>query len=437
MKPNVVFVTTHDSGRYFNCYGVSSVHSPNINALAEEGVLLENCFCTSPVCTPSRASMMTGLYPQSHGMIGLLQAPWCWKQKDGVRHLAQILKHEGYHTQLIGLQHEFAGEEQATGFCEGLSSEDFSANELADQFDEFLQKREHHEQPFYAQIGFFETHTPFCRYQSVHDDRLGVNVPKYVEDGDAVREYLAQLQGSVREVDQAIGKLHESLKRLRLEENTIVVFATDHGIEMPRAKWTCYDAGIEVAVIVSWADGGVYGGRRIQPLISSMDLMPTLLELLEIEIPKEIEGESFADLLRGESELSNRDAVYGLFEDKEQRYVRTDEFKLIRNFKIHRSFTVPVDFEDAGRGPFVPFVELYHVKNDPLEQYNLALDSEYQGVLHRMDGLLWSWMEQMQDPLLFGPTVTPYYQEAISSYRKYQPSMNNNDKDRALIKNDI
>jgi N-sulfoglucosamine sulfohydrolase len=94
-KPNIVFISTHDSGRYFGCYGREGYPTPHIDALAADGVLLEQNFCTSPVCSPSRGSMTTGQYPQRSGLLGLVHRPWDWKLNEPRRHLSHLLRQSG------------------------------------------------------------------------------------------------------------------------------------------------------------------------------------------------------------------------------------------------------------------------------------------------------------------------------------------------------
>ena len=114
-KPNILIITNHDSGRHFGCYGVETVHTPAIDALAADGLRFENYFATVPLCSPSRGAMLTGRYPQSTGLMGLTHAPWHWSLNKGEQHLSHILRDAGYHTALFGLQHE-AADVQTLGF---------------------------------------------------------------------------------------------------------------------------------------------------------------------------------------------------------------------------------------------------------------------------------------------------------------------------------
>ena len=104
-RPNIVVITTHDTGRHFGCYGIETVHTPTIDGLAADGYQFTNYFTTSPVCSPSRGAMLTGRYPQSNGLIGLTHSPWHWSFNEGERHLSHVLRDAGYHTGMIGKWH--------------------------------------------------------------------------------------------------------------------------------------------------------------------------------------------------------------------------------------------------------------------------------------------------------------------------------------------
>lgn len=118
--PNIVFITVHDLGQHLGCYGIPTVQSPNLDNLAHKGVMFKNFYSTSAVSSPGRGSLLTGRYPQSNGLMGLTHAPWWWKLNDNEKHIAELLKNNGYSTTLIGFTH--VGDPVRLGFERHLSS---------------------------------------------------------------------------------------------------------------------------------------------------------------------------------------------------------------------------------------------------------------------------------------------------------------------------
>jgi arylsulfatase A-like enzyme len=426
-RPNVLVITCHDTGRHFGCYGVETVHSPNIDALAADGVRFTNYFTTVPVCSPSRGAMLTGRYPQSNGLMGLTHDPWDWSLNEGERHLSHILRDAGYRTALFGIQHESA-DVHTLGFEETYAQRTpgvrYNALEVTRHVAEFLATRVGDHQPFYAQIGFFETHRPHDFGGVEPDDSKGVFVPPYIErDSTAIAEFALQ-QGAVRRADEGVGIIMKALADTGLDKNTIVVFTVDHGIEFPRSKWFAYEAGIEIAFIVRWPEGGISGGRTCDWLLSNVDFLPTLLDLIDVPVPDNVQGKSFAAAFRDDKAQPTRQAIYGMFQTKEIRYVRTERYKLIRNFDPRRLLPVPVPMDNppvlGASAPRCPVVQMFDLQNDPLEVNNLAEDPAHREIFQQLDNLLWRWLEDVNDPILKGPTPTPYYWQAMAGYRAHQ-----------------
>jgi N-sulfoglucosamine sulfohydrolase len=250
-RPNILLVHVHDLGQFLHCYGVKTVQTPNLDALATAGVRFSRSFCTNPGCSPSRASIFTGRYPHSNGVMGLCHANFAWDLNPGERHLAQLLHDGGYSTTAVGVIHETASGYKRCGYDRYLPPA--SAVPATDAAIRML--REYAAKPgrpFFLCVGFIEPHRLPYREPSwpgalpndnsfpgpalKPDDSLGVQIPGYLRDTEGTRRELAGLQGGVRHIDSQVGRLMAALKEIRLEDKTLTIFTTDHGIAMPRAK---------------------------------------------------------------------------------------------------------------------------------------------------------------------------------------------------------
>ena len=415
--PNIVFMTSHDTGDWLGSYGHDTVHSPNLDRLAAAGCRFANSFCTSPVCTPSRGAMMTGRYPQTNGLMGLIQTPYRWRYNEGERHISHLLADSGYQTVLFNHQHEAAADDPL-GFQEKrifdcgpnklLTGERVStAAQTAEAFADFVRERPADQPPFYAQIGFFETHTPYNWNGAGPYDERGVELPPYVKDNPQSRSHIAGLQGSILSLDQAIGNILDALSSTGLAEDTIVVFTVDHGIELERCKWQLYDGGIRTALLLRWPGGGIKDGQVCDWLVSNVDLVPSLLDLSGLPIPQNLDGKSFAGFFQSDPGESPREAAFAMMHSNdrwvESRCIHTEQYKLIRNFSSSR---LP-----GGRER--PVLELYDLRNDPFELENVAGQAKYSGIQQELDARLWDWLKSVDDPILRGPVPTPYYLMAI------------------------
>jgi len=426
-RPNVVIVTCHDLGQHLGCYGVETVNSPCLDQLASEGVRFVNSFCTAPQCSPSRSSLYTGRYPHANGVMGLAHGNFAWDFHPGERHVAGILQEAGYHTALVGLQHEtmhpekmgytdmVVGDEQAHPYCGGVPS-----STIAERTAEYVGDVARSHQPFYLQVGFFHPHRPFGLWGVTPDDSRGVSVPDYLVDNAAAREDFAAFQGAIAAMDSATGQIFEALDDAGVRDNTILLFASDHGIPFRRAKCSLFDPGIEVALIIRWPDGGCSGGREYDEWVSNVDYVPTLLDLLDIPVPANVQGRSFAALLNGEEyqpreELFAELTYHGYYDP--MRCIRTHGYKLIANFTVaptphdylNEEYGLPgVTPKESGSGYHSPF-ELYDLSEDPLEFNNLAGDPDYQDVQSDLTRRLAQWMKQTGDPLWEGPPESPLH----------------------------
>lgn len=409
-RPNVVLVTSHDLGQHLGCYGVETVETPNLDGLAADGVRFANATTSTPVCSPARGSLLTGRYPQSNGLMGLTHSPWWWRLDDGEETLPELLGAAGYETHLVGLQHvapdadrlDFDGRHAGDADAEGRAAA--AAEVFADAGE-----------PFYAQVGFFETHRPLDhgRY-----DEAGVHVPEYLRDTEEMREDLAAFQAEVNYLDERVGAVLDGLEASGRRGDTVVVFAVDHGIPYPGAKWWCRRPGVDVSLLAD-GPGPAFAEREVvEPVVSGVDVVPTLLDVLGLEVPERVEGVSFHDYLRGGTDEPPREAAFTQYTaaGSEARGVVTEEHTLIRNFGAGRTIDYPVDADPGSRGPSLgagadprPYAQLYD-GDDPGNLEDVA--EERPEVVADLSGRVRAWMADVDDPLLRGGVRYPYGERA-------------------------
>jgi arylsulfatase A-like enzyme len=377
-RDNLLLVHWHDLGRYLGAYGHPDVDSPRLDELAAEGVLFTRAHATAPLCSPSRGSFFTGRYPQGNGLVGL--AHHGWEYRAGVRTLPHILHDSGWYTALFGMQHE-------TSYPSRLGYDEF---DVSNSYCEYVTEQatrwlaEPPRKPFLLTAGFFETHRPYPPDRYEPAEPTGVVVPDYLPDTIDVRQDLAEFYGAISVADAAVGRLLDTLAETGLDRTTWVVFITDHGPALPRAKSTLYDAGTGIALIVRPPrDAGLPPGIY-DDLFSGVDLLPTLLELLGVDAPTDVDGLSHAATLFGRKpEEPVRTEVYTTktYHDSFDpiRAIRTKEYSYIENYASRPLLDLPLDIADSAPGRIVaassgakrPERELYDLLDDPTESRNL------------------------------------------------------------------
>jgi arylsulfatase A-like enzyme len=479
-RPNIVVIHCHDAGRHLGCYG-RGVETPHIDSIAAGGVRFDGYFSTAPFCSPSRASRITGLYPVHHGSLG--STSFAWGIKPGIQTTPMLLNRLGYETHLFGLQHE-ARDVKTLGYTHyehgaGSPGASTRAFDVVEKVDEFLDRRAPSDPPFYLDVGFGEAHmgVPKGGYEAWKGPGApprfkpryvaAADLPKYdgevvvalrnpedpykkhyrpedvgplpyLPDRPGIREDLADLNALITNVvDAAVGRILRKISERGLEDDTLVVFTTDHGIDMPRAKGSLYDPGVEVGLVMRYPRR-FPKGKAFSATLSHIDLMPTLVEAAGGAPPENIDGRSFLPLIEGRpyaerEEIFFENTWHGFYDP--MRGLRTKKIKYIRNFDAKRVYWAvesKAAREVLGTLCFglKPLEELYDLEKDPLEQRNLApartlvdlmtpsrgrpntrpADRAYAPTLREMRARLRRNMERTTDLLLKGPSPHPCYE---------------------------
>jgi arylsulfatase A-like enzyme len=266
--------------------------------------------------------------------------------------------------------------------------------------------------PFLLTAGFFETHRPYPRERYEPADSADVAVPDYLPDTPDVRQDLAEFYGSITVADTAVGRLLDALDETGLDRTTWVVFMTDHGPALPRAKSTLYDAGTGIAMIIRPPRDAAITPRGYDELFSGVDLLPTLLDLLGVGIPAEIDGMSHAANLSRTEDHPVRTEVYTTktYHDSFDpiRAIRTKEYSYIENYASRPLLDLPWDIADSAPGRTVapsvggkrPPRELYDLLDDPTESRNLLgaeATDKAEAIANNLALLLHDWRQKTND----------------------------------------
>ena len=411
-RPNILYLHSHDTGRYIQPYG-HAVPTPNLQRLAEEGVLFRQAYCANPTCSPSRAALLTGQCPHTNGMTGLTnRGPWALKDPD--HHLLYTLREAGYRSYLAGLQH-IAVKKEDIGYDAIIYEGYHWVENVLKAAAEFLRGRP--QGPFFLDCGFGLTHRPFKDLAPADDPRYTLP-PAPLPDTPETREDMARFTTKARALDAAYGVVLGALQEGGLSGDTLVICTTDHGIAFPTMKCNLTDHGIGVMLIMR-GPGGFTGGKAVDALVSQLDIYPTVCELLGMERPAWLEGTSLMPVIRGEAAEVN-EAIFAevnyhaIYEP--MRAVRTKRWKYIRRYG-DRLRAAPANCDDSlsksvllangWRERTHAREELHDLIFDPNEACNRAADPACSEPLAEMRARLDAWMARTDDPLLRGPVPAP------------------------------
>ncbi|MDE0102635.1 MAG: sulfatase [Bryobacterales bacterium] len=433
--PNVLLIVSEDNGPELGAYGNPYARTPVLDSLARDGTLFKNAYVPQAGCSQSRAAFLTGLFPHQSGQIGL--ATWKYGlYRDNTPNLVERLRGAGYRTGIIGKLHINPEDAFPFDFSE-ISGSNFQRRDLnayAEAAEEFFSASA---TPFFLSVNYPDAHRPFLR----EVDSLPANPldPSDVEplaymglDSPTLRRDTANYLNSIARLDSLVGDLLSALERSSKAEETLVVYLGDHGADLLRGKRTTYEGGLRVPLLVRWP-GKALAGQSREELVSTIDLVPTILAATGAEAIRGLPGRSLLRLLSGEpapwrEHLFAEYHVHSNHNYYPQRSVRGPRYKLIQNLLPHQenpgySFTVEkfIGWDEMDqalsqadetvrqaydRMAVPPEFELYDLRDDPYEFRNLADDPNYQPVLRELRQVLDTWRQETSDPFLEPENVT-------------------------------
>ncbi|MFJ4833008.1 sulfatase-like hydrolase/transferase [Streptomyces sp. NPDC088747] len=442
-RPNVLLVLSDDQGPWaLGCAGNTEIQTPRLDALAAGGLRLSRFFCTSPVCSPARASLFTGRLPSQHGVHDWLS--YHHTGRTGIDFLAgqtlftDLLADAGYRLGLSGKWHLGANDRPRKGFTHWYAHESgggpyrgapmyrdgvrtsepaYLTDALADDAGRFLAAEADRPEPFHLSLHFTAPHKPWKdqhppQYTALYKDcpfdtcPQGTPHPWQPLDADGspvggeadTRQALIGYFAATTAMDAAIGRVLDRLDALGLTGSTLVIFTSDNGFNAGHhGIWgkgngtfpqNMYDSSVLVPFLVA-QPGRIPAGRVSDALLSQYDVLPTLLDHLGLDplVPdpalRPLPGRSFAGLLDGTGDTSGHDRVVVYDEYGPVRMIRTRDWKYVHRYP---------------HGPH----ELYDLTTDPGEELNLAGVPERRTTRERLAARLDEWFAAHVDPTLDG-----------------------------------
>lgn len=438
-RPNILWLSCEDISPHLGCYGYELATTPHIDQLATQGIRYTNAFATAGVCAPCRSAIITGMYQTTlgtHHMRTRASIP------DFVRPFPSYLRAAGY-------------------FCTNNSKEDYQFTTPDGVWDESNAKahwrnRTDQDQPFFAIFNYKGCHESGIRqdlkYNTVteglekHDrNAMGDELPPYYPNTKVTREEWGRYYDVITAMDRWAGDLLHQLEEDGLAQNTIVLFWSDHGVGLPRAKRWLYDSGMHVPLIVRFpaqyhAMTNLTAGSVSDQLVSLLDLAPTVLTLAGCEVPDHMQGQPFL----GRKGFPERNYVYGARDRMDERYdiiraVRDKQFKYIRNYETWKPYYQYMNSAEKsgtmheirrlhakGKLPpaselfmadHKPAEELYDLTRDPHEVNNLANDPRYAERLAQMRDAHLAWVSETRElGLIPEPELAKREQQLSSRY---------------------
>ena len=427
-RPNVLVFMTEDMSARVGAFGDPVARTPNLDALAANGISFPNTFTTAGVCAPSRAAHITSMYQTAFGAQHMRtswykESPYRTVPPPAVKAYPELLRHAGYYT-FTNRKLDYQFSSYATG------SGPFTIWDHEGAEPDWSGRRPG--QPFFGLVNIPATHESQMFTENVAKnraaglevvtDRDAVSVPPYYPDTPLVREYIARQYDNVHAVDTFVGRVLGQLESDGLADNTIVIWTTDHGDGLPRAKREIYDSGIKVPMIIAWPErfrpDWVRAGTVDERLVSFVDFGPSILELVGAAPPPWMQGMPtlFAPSATREYVYAAKDRL-DEFEFRE-RAVRDGRYKYIRNYlpdepgATHLAYRDRLGImqelwlylEEGQLSPAQsrwfedrPAEELYDTWEDPHELVNLAGEAEHAETLARLRVALDDWLADTGD----------------------------------------
>ena len=399
--PNIVFYLSDDQDLLdYGVYGNPNVQTSNADLLASQGMKFSNFYTGQAICAPSRSQIFTGMYPVKNGCmanhIGV---------KPDIKSITSLLKESGYEVVLAGKSHVKPNKVfDWTHYFPKINNRYLPL----EQIDDYLKNVNN---PFCLIIASDYPHGPYPKTSNYSK----ADIFKLPYDPSYIGNHKPGYYQNIQDDNDQLGQVLNMVDNYGLKENTMFIYASDHGLS---GKWSLKEQGLRVPFIVRWP-GKIKPNTTSETLLTLVDVLPTILEVSNTEIPSEIDGKSFLETLNG-SKMKIHDYVFGVSTRQNireckifpSRMIRGNRYKLIRNFNSVEVVNSnlgdnPVINEFAKIGaesfPNVPYEELYDLDKDPYQEVNLIDNPKYKKTRNRLSVALENWMKSQEDFLLDNP----------------------------------
>lgn len=449
---NVLFITADDLGLQLSTYGETLIQTPNIDKLAAGGVQFEVAYIAQASCSPSRSAMFTGLHTHATGQYGLTNTGLSLHPELRDATIPNILKKKaGYRTGILGKLHVAPEESFAFDF-RPVPLNTRRVRDVAARADEFLSVPS--EEPFFLMVNYSDPHA-----FRMPDDRSKWHFPPQVDglpedplppseetifaaqqtDSEEQRVRTAGYYNAVERLDDGIGMLLEVMAKHGHTDDTLIIFVGDHGPPFCRGKTTTYEFGLRVPFLVQWP--GVSRSMKSKAMVSTIDILPTILDATGLEIPEGLHGKSLRGVVSDPNAPWREYLVaefhfHGRRPFFPRRAIRDQRYKLIHNLRageLRPSPTIDADpaykivqetrFDGTdARRAFETFMdppefELYDLESDPIEFHNLAGKAEHAEVEARLKQALLDYRKATDDPFLDPAYIAKYAEYSVTSPR--------------------
>jgi N-sulfoglucosamine sulfohydrolase len=402
---NIVIIHTHDTGRYISPYGYPA-NTKNLQKISNMGFTYRNAFTVAPTCSPSRAALLTGLYPHQSGMFGLAHRGS--KLRDYNLHLSNFLKLNNYKTALFGIQHEIDHDNISNlGYDHIEVDQKKQSSQISKSASKWINKYKS-DKPFFISIGFFDTHREYPKEVSNQFDPRWQRPPEIFFDNQELRLDMAKFYTSLNKVDNGIGLIFKSLEEKSKLNETLILITTDHGIAWPGMKCNLNDHGTGI-FLIAYMKKHLEGGIVNDDLVSNTDVFGTICKLCDLKKPNYLED---FILPNNSFNLNKRKFVFSEINIhasiEVSRSIRSKRFRFVDRIStrsrinlsnIDKSYAKTFLLKNGLKNKIKDQEEFYDIFNDPLERISISKNN-FQKEYDEHKSILNDWRLKTNDPLL-------------------------------------